>query len=69
MMSNATQQERQSIAKNLRYLARYYTPEGGLEKFRATLEDELFTSPGHANYTDIFARLADLIEPEEGTCL
>lgn len=68
MMSNATSQERQSIAKNLRYLASCYTPEGGLERFRATLEDELFTGAGHRNYTEIFARLAKLIDPEERTC-
>ena len=67
-MNNVTSQDRQSVAKNLRYLARCYTPEGGLEKFRATPEDELFTHPGHVKYTDIFARLADLIEPEESTC-
>lgn len=62
-MSRVTSQERQSIAKNLRYLASCYTPEGGLERFRATLEDELFTGPGHASYTEIFACLADLIDP------
>lgn len=62
-MSNVTSQARQSVAKNLRYLARCYTPEGGLEKFRATLEDELFTGAGHRNYTEIFARLAELIDP------
>ena len=62
MMSNAISQERQSIAKNLRYLASCYTPEGGLERFRATLEDELFTGPGHVKYTEIFSRLADIID-------
>ena len=67
-MSNVTSQARQSVAKNLRYLARCYTPEGGLERFRATLEDELFTGAGHRNYTEVFARLAELIDPEERTC-
>ena len=67
-MSNVTSQARQSVAKNLRYLARCYTPEGGLEKFRAALEDELFTGAGHRDYTEIFARLAELIDPEECTC-
>lgn len=67
-MSNVTSQARQSVAENLRYLARCYTPDGGLEKFRATLEDELFTGAGHRDYTEIFARLGELIDPEECTC-
>ena len=62
-MSRVTSQNRQSIAKSLRYIARRLPPIQSLDEFRSALEDELFTGPGHASYTEIFARLADLIDP------
>lgn len=62
-MSRVTSDERRDIAKGLRYIANYCPPVQCLEQFRSALEDELFTGPGHANYTVIFARLADLIDP------
>lgn len=62
-MSRVTSQNRQSIAKSLRYIASCLPPVQSLEEFRSALEDELFTGPGHASYTEIFARLADLIDP------
>ena len=62
-MSNATSQNRQNIAKSLRYIASCLPHIQSLEEFRSALEDELFTGPGHASYTEIFARLADLIDP------
>lgn len=62
-MSNVTSQGRQSVAKSLRYIASCLPPVQSLEEFRSALEDELFTGPGHASYTEIFARLADLIDP------
>lgn len=62
-MSRVTSQNRQSIAKSLRYIASCLPPIQSLEEFRSALEDELFTGPGHASYTEIFARLADLIDP------
>ena len=73
-MGRVTSQNRQSIAKSLRYIASCLPPIQSLEEFRSALEDELFTGPGHASYTEIFNRLADLIGPtrhdfggEEGT--
>ena len=62
-MSRITSQERRDVAKGMRYIANCCPPVQSLEQFRATLEDELFTGPGHANYTDIFSRLAGLIDP------
>lgn len=62
-MSSVTSQDRQSIAKSLRYIARCLPPVQSLEEFRSALEDELFTGPGHASYTEIFARLVDLVDP------
>lgn len=62
-VSKVTSQNCQSIAKNLRYIASCLPPVQSLEEFRSALEDELFTGPGHASYTEIFARLADLIDP------
>ena len=62
-MSNVTSQARQSTAKSLRYIASCLTPVQSLEEFRSALEDELFTGPGHVSYTEISARLADLIDP------
>ena len=54
---------RAEVAKNLRYISSCTPRIQSLEHFRSALEDELFTGPGHANYTDIFLRLADLIDP------
>ena len=62
-MSRVTPDERRDVAKGLRYIANCCPPVQSLEQFRGALEDELFTGPGHANYTDIFTRLADLIDP------
>ena len=62
-MSSITSQGRQSVAKSLRYIASCLPHIQSLEEFRSALEDELFTGPGHASYTEIFARLADLIDP------
>ena len=62
-MSRVASQNRQSIAKSLRYIASCLPPVQSLEEFRSALEDELFTGPGHASYTEIFARLADIIDP------
>lgn len=62
-MSRVTSGERRDVAKGLRYIANCCPPVQCLEQFRGALEDELFTGPGHANYTDIFTRLADLIDP------
>ena len=62
-MSRVTSDERRDVAKGLRYIANYRPPVQCLEQFRSALEDELFTGPGHANYTVIFTRLADLIDP------
>lgn len=62
-MSRVTSQNRQSIAKSLRYISSCLPPVQSLEEFRSALEDELFTGPGHASYTEMFARLADLIDP------
>ena len=62
-MSRVTPNERRDVAKGLRYIVNCCPPVQSLEQFRGTLEDELFTGPGHANYTGIFIRLADLIDP------
>lgn len=62
-MSRVTPDERRGVAKGLRYIANCRPPVQRLEQFRGALEDELFTGPGHANYTGIFTRLADLIDP------
>lgn len=62
-MSRVTFDERRVVAKGLRYIANCCPPVQSLEHFRSALEGELFTGPGHANYTDIFTRLADLIDP------
>lgn len=62
-MSRVTSDERRDVAKGLRYIASCIPRIQSLEHFRSALEDELFTGPGHANYTDIFTRLADLIGP------
>lgn len=62
-MSRVTSDERRDVAKGLRYIANCCPPVQCLEQFRGALEDELFTGPGHANYTGIFIRLADLIDP------
>lgn len=62
-MNSITPDERRGVAKGLRYIANCCPPVQCLEQFRSALEDELFTGPGHANYTDIFTRLADLIDP------
>lgn len=62
-MSSVTSQGRQSVAKSLRYIASCLPHIQSLEEFRSALEGELFTCPGHASYTEIFARLADLIDP------
>lgn len=62
-MSRVTPDERRDVAKGLRYIANCCPPVQCIEQFRSALEDELFTGPGHANYTSIFTRLADLIDP------
>lgn len=62
-MSRVTSDERRDVAKGLRYIASCIPRIQSLEHFRSALEDELFTGPSHANYTDIFTRLADLIDP------
>lgn len=62
-MSRVTSDERRDVAKDLRYIANCCPPVQCLEQFRSALEDELFTGPGHANYTSIFNRLADIIDP------
>lgn len=62
-MNSITPDERRDVAKGLRYIANCCPPVQCLEQFRSALEDELFTGPGHANYTGIFTRLADLIDP------
>lgn len=62
-MSRVIPDERRDVAKGLRYIANCCPPVQSLEQFRGALEDELFTGPGHANYTGIFTRLADLIDP------
>lgn len=62
-MSRVTSDERRDVAKGLRYIANCCPPVQCLEQFRSALKDELFTGPGHVNYTNIFIRLADLIDP------
>lgn len=64
-MSKPTNAERRRLAGNLRYLADY--PGQAVqyaEQFRNLLEEGLLHDCEPHDYSEIFARLADLIEPE-----
>jgi hypothetical protein len=63
-MSRVTYQDRRDIAENLRNLADYSGRSVQYaEQFRDLLEDEIFSNIEHHDYSDMFERLADLIEP------
>lgn len=64
-MSKPTNAERRRVAGNLRYLADY--PGQAVqyaEQFRNLLKEGLFPDCEPHDYSEIFTRLADLIEPE-----
>lgn len=67
-MIKPTNAERRRVAENLRYLADY--PGQAVqyaEQFRNLLEEGLFHDCESHDHSEMFTRLADLIEPERSS--
>ena len=59
-----TIEEKRTIAENLRYEANYPSrPVRYMEQFIEDLRQIIIVDGGHADYSELFSRLADLIEP------